>query len=313
MANEKMSAEEIDDFLADIMNDKGSGSGNRLNKLSMTVPTNKGTVMFVPIAAASDGKFYKKIEDVIEIKQYTDLNDKVDECWHRLLPKSCYKNLSDEASKVYDEIVRRFDMLYDSGAFGFNLERSALVRRRTYTMFYGYVLSHVNEQGQPVKDSAGKPALLYYSTYKAMNSLASAIDAKKLTSNGSVAWVPRYFNKLPKGHQGAIVIKCEGGKGGYTITTSFASNNEDNPYLVPADLDLTESFEKCQDFLDDFMGWQGDKDKGYYNHDLWEEMYYYLGTFLTEDGSAVKPEFIKEPPAEDEDEEEQKPAPDPLG
>lgn len=308
-----MTESEIDDFLDGIVNDKTSNNSSKANKLAMTARSNKGTVLFVPIASAS-GKWYTKVYPVREINQFTRLNEKIGEgdCWHRILPKECYKNLSAEDEALYDHVVERFEKLYDSGAWGYDLDRAGVARVRAYVFFYGYVLSHVNEQGQPQSDNVGKPALLYYSTGKVIDALADAIEAKKLASQGNVAWIPRYFNKAAKGHTGALSIKCSGGKGGYNFSISFQSNNEDNPYLVPNDLDLTDAFDKCQDPLNDFLGWQGDAESGYFNHDLFEEMKEYVDGYFLEGTDNIDPKFIQEAPAEESEQKEQPAQADPL-
>lgn len=303
----KMTDQEVDDFLDGLLADQ-SKPKSRLNKLTMTSAANKGTVMFVIMPEGKSGKFYGRLENVREVYQFTELNEKVeDSCWHKILPKDAYVNLSEEDSLLYDQCVTMFDKLYNSGAWGPENERFKVGRYRTYGFFYGYILRHIDEKGNPVKDKQGnltadKPTFLMYPTNKVIDALGTAITAKKLASNGGIAWLPRYLSRAAVGRTGAITIKTSGGKGGYNITLSFESNSEDNPYLVPADLDLTKSMELCQDYIKDYLGWQSDDENGYFNRDLFLEIREFLTFYFEEDGKTVKKEFLKnEQPSEDGD------------
>lgn len=310
----KMTDQEVDDFLTDLLNDQ-SKPKNRLNKLTMTSNANKGTVMFVIIPEGSTGKFYGKLESVREVNQFTELNEKIDgDCWHKILPKSAYKNLSEEDSMLYDQCVTLFDKLYESGAWGYDLERAGVARYRTYGLFYGYILRHINEKGNPVRDgqnnlTSDHVSLMMYPTNKVIDALGAAITAKKLASGGSTTWLPRYLSRATVGRTGAVTIKTSGGKGGYDVSITFEANSEDNPYVVPADLDLTDSFEKCQDFVKDFLGWQGDDDNGYFNRPLFLEIREYLTGYFLEDGKTINPEYLKGVEEQNSDEQEES---DPL-
>lgn len=315
MANAvKMNDQEIDDFLSGLLNDQ-SKPKNRLNKLTMTANANKGTVMFVIIPEGSTGKFYGKIENVREVNQFTELNEKIEgDCWHKILPKELYKNLSEEDSMLYDQCVTLFDKLYNSGAWGYDVDRAGVARYRTYGLFYGYILRHIDEKGSPVKDNQGnlttdKATFMMYPTNKVIDALGAAITAKKLASNGT-AWLPRYLSRATTGRTGAITIKTSGGKGGYNIAVTFESNSEDNPYMIPADLDLTDAFEKCQDYVNDFLGWQGDAENGYFNRKLFLEIREYLTGYFLEDGKTINPEYL--PKDGSEQPAEQKAESDPL-
>lgn len=306
--NGKMSDQDLEDFLGEITSDK-SQPRVRLNKLTMTARTNKGTVMFVPIQEAKNKRYYYKIPYVREVKMPTELNDRVDEAYHKILPKEFYKFEDASQEKLYDEVSDYFDRLYDSGVWQDGLERSAnYARIRTYVLFFGYVLSHTDEVKKPLTDNINKPALLIYPTNKVIDALGAAIDQKKQASNGNVAFVNRYFNASPIGRVGALVITTSGGQGGYNIQLSFESNSEDNPYLIPKDLDLTESMKLCQDYLDSFLGWQGDEESGYFNKALFLEMREWLAGYFDESGN-IDPQYLVP-----ESEEENKPneSADPL-
>lgn len=287
-----MTDDELDDFLGDLLESKSKPRA-RLNKLTMTSRANKGTVMFVPIPAGIDGKFYRKIDRVREVNQFTDLNEKVEgDCWHKILPKECYANLTPEHEMLYDQVVAMFDKLYDSGAWGDGQERAGVARYRTYNILYGYVLAHTTEEGKPVENSVGHPACLMWPTNRMLDGLFTAIEGKKLASKGNVSWLNRYFSRATTGRVGALVVKTEGGQGGYKLAVSFESNSEDNPYLVPADLDLEDAFKMCQDPLDDYLGWQGDAENGYFREDLFLEMREYLTGYFLEDGKTINPEYL---------------------
>lgn len=295
--NVKMNDQEIDDFLSELLNDQ-SKPKNRLNKLTMTANANKGTVMFVIIPEGSTGKFYGKVENVREVNQFTTLNDKIDgDCWHKILPKECYINLSPEDEMLYDQCVTLYDKLYNSGAWGYDVDRAGVARYRTYGFMYGYILKHIDEKGNPVKDQQGnltsdKATFMMYPTNKVIDALGTAITAKKLASNGSAAWLPRYLSRATTGRTGAITIKTSGGKGGYNISLTFESNSEDNPYLVPADLDLSSSFENCQDYIKDYLGWQDDEDNGHFKRELFMEIREYLTGYFLKDETTINPKYL---------------------
>ena len=296
--NGKMSEEELDDFLGDLLSDK-SKPRNQLKKLTMTARTNKGTVMFVPVPEQKSGKFYKKIERVREVNQFTDLNDKIEgDCWHKILPKELYVNMTPEHSMLYDQCVKMFDQLYESGAWGFDRDRATVARYRTYSLFYGYILAHTDESGKPLADNVGKAAFLMYPTNRTIDSLVAAIEAKKLAAQGNISWLSRYFSRATTGRTGALTVKTSGGQGGYQIQVTFEANSEDNPYLVPADLDLTDAFELCQDSISDYLGWQGDEEQGYFREDLFLEIREYLTGYYISDG-VINPEYL--PKEGDED------------
>lgn len=290
--NTRLSDEELEELLGEINSDR-SKPKTRLLKLTMTSNSNKGTVLFVPVPDAKTGKFYLKVTGVREVNQFTRLNDKIEgDCWHKILPKSYYEGITPEQSMLYDQCVKMFDELYESGAWGSDVDRSAVARYRTYSFFYGYILNHVDENNKVISDNVNKTAILMYPTNKAIDGLADTITTKKLAAQGSISFLGRYFSRATVGRTGAISIKISGGKGGYNVAVSLEGNSEDNPYLVPNDLDLSGSFELCQDAIADYLGWQcRDAEETYFREDLFLEMREYFSGYYLENGK-INPEYL---------------------
>lgn len=253
---------DIDSWLDQLESDRPKKKGEGLKKILMNTKGNKGTILFIPFKNAKDSNYYVKLPQVREFRYYEESSDV--EVWHKILPKEYYGNLTEVQSALYDEVIGLFDGLVNDEVVDYNV-----ARWRSYTLFYGYVISHTNEEKKPVDDNIGQCALIEFPSIKVIGTLADAVQAK-VQALKSRDWVPLILNNNPKDRNGIISITISGGQGGYDFSIALEIQSQ-FAKIIPDDLDLTDKMNLFSDAIGDFLGWQKGSN-GYFNEEMFSQM-----------------------------------------
>lgn len=269
-----MSENFIDDFLSGLENDKQQpkSSGVRIQKLLMSARDNQGTLVFAPFMSQDTKKFYEVLVGVREFNNHCSLyREGKDSVWLRILPKSAYGELTTEESALYDEVSGLFDQLDAEMGDGYNNKYQSL-RYRTYSLFSGILINHVNTAKIQQKDNIGKACLFIFPSRNPVNELASSMQAK-INAAGSKEWIPLIFSPTDKGREGVLTINFSHpeGKIGYDTQVSLEFNTTFQKY-VDKDAGFPEEQVKLLGHpIDSFLGWQTGDGK-VFNTRLFTEM-----------------------------------------
>lgn len=264
----------IDDFLSGLEEDKQKPrvKGDRIQKVLMSSLVNQGTVVFAPWINHDDNKFYKVMTGVREYKTNLSLyRDGKDSVWVRILPKEFYGDLTDAQLELYSEVTGLFDQL-DSD-MGETASKSQKLRYRSYSLFDGVLINHVNTKKEQLDENIGKAVLLMFPSRGPVNELATAIQAKINSTKGSREWIPAIFSKDDKGREGCMSINFEHPEGviGYKTQVTFEFNTSYSKYVDPVEGFPEEVTNLLGDPIGSFLGWENGEE-GYFSTKLFNEM-----------------------------------------
>jgi hypothetical protein len=280
----------IDDFLSGLENDKQKPreSGNRIQKILMSVKDNQGTVVFAPFMNKDDHKFYKVMTGVREFNAPCSLyRNGEDSVWMRILPKDMYGELNAAQSQFYDEVAGLFDQL-DADLGDWN-DKYTKLRYRTYSLFHGVLINHVNSQKTKLTDNINKAVLLIFPSRGPVNELATAIQSKINATNGSKEWIPAIFSNTDKGREGCMSINFEHPEGviGYKTQVSFEFNSSFSKMVDPEAGFPEEVVSLMGDPIGNFISWENGEN-GYFNDKLFIELKEILSVELKTANKAPK-------------------------
>lgn len=244
----------VDDFLAGLEADKpAERTSNSINKVRMEVLSNQGTIIFAPFSFKSSKKFYELVPKVKEVRVKSHLyKDGAEEVWCRILPKEMYGELTPEQSKLYDEVNALYEALYDK------TDDYYIIRVRSYSIFQGIVLNHINTENKQVDSSIGKACLISFPSREPINALITATNAKINECGGSSDWIPLLFTDNLKGREGVMNIsfKKNPTKAGYNSSVAFGFNASFNKLITDETLHEEETVKLVEDGLYSFLAWQ---------------------------------------------------------
>jgi len=264
----------IDDFLSGLEEDKQKPrtKGDRIQKVLMSSQANQGTVVFAPWINKDDNKFYKVLTGVREYKTTLSLyREGKDAVWVRILPKDFYGELTAAQEELYAEVTGLFDQL-DSD-LGDTASKGQKLRYRSYSLFDGVLINHVNLKREAINDNVGKAVLLMFPSRGPVNELATAIQAKINSTKGSREWIPAIFSKDDKGREGVMSINFEHPEGviGYKTQVSFEFNTSYSKYVDPVEGFPEEVTKLLGDPIGSFLGWERG-DEGNFSAKLFNEL-----------------------------------------
>lgn len=247
----------IEDFLEGLDKDgqrprKSSG----IEKILMNSRDNQGTVVFAPFLDTNTKKFYVPVNDVRELRttisRYRDGNDEV---WMKILPKEFYGNLTESQSKLYDEVLGLFDQY--NADLGDISNKWSKIRRRSYSLFQGVLINHLNSQGAQQRDRIGKPVLLVFPSRQPINELAVAIKNKIAGMNNSKEWIPAVFSPTSSGREGVVTISfTKPDSPGYDCSVGFEFNSSYAKIIDTEKGFPEEVTNEFGDVVSEFLGWQ---------------------------------------------------------
>ena len=247
----------IDDFLAGLEQDKQTPRQSEgVEKILMSSRDNQGTIVFAPFMDTKTKKFYQLINGCKEYRTtLSSFRDGADEVWVKILPKDLYGNLTESQSKLYDEVSGLFDQVDEE--LGDVANKWNMLRYRSYSLFQGVVINHINSEGVKNVDRIGKAALLIFPSRQPINELATSIKNKVAAMNNSKEWIPAIFSPTDKGRDGVITISfVKPDSPGYDCSVGFEFNSS-----YAKVIDSTKGFpeevtSKFGDLIEEFLGWQ---------------------------------------------------------
>lgn len=260
----------IDDFLNGLEQDKRAPRQNTgLQRIRMDAPMNQGTIVFAPFMYGSTGKFYQFVEGVKEYRSFSSsFKEGKEEAWVKILPKSYYGELTDEESKLYDQVNSLFDEVYDvEGDFH-------KIRIRTYTLLQGYVINHVDRDKNAVTDNIGKAGILIFPSRTPVDALISAINSKITELNGDKSWIPLVFGQTKNGREGVITLSFEKNpvKAGYLTQLGFGFNTSFSKIIGPDTISDDEVAKMTDNGYKELLTWMNGDNGKLFNSAVFNEL-----------------------------------------
>lgn len=262
---------EIDEFLAKLDSDRtpvrDGNNSERIQKLTMSTRDNQGTISILVFQDKKTGGFYLKVPNVWEVYTYAKKMD--DFKWCRVLEKNFYGTLTEEDSKLYDEVLGFVNSLDATGKCGYDGDN--VLRRRQYSLFYGVPIVKSGANEEKDKKTLNKPTLLIFPSASTVDALADGIKTKVTAMKGNKNWIPDVFNNKPTGRKALLSISFKKGNIGYDSGVSFEFNTEYGNVVDPTFALSEEQLNMFSDMLGDFLGWNRGKNNEYFDRE------YFLG------------------------------------
>jgi hypothetical protein len=266
----------IEQFLAGIQKDtivEKKDYSDRITKVFMNYVDNQGTVVMVPFMSKTYKNFYhilggERGKKVIEWNGHTTKLGEKNTAWYSFLPKDAYGDLTKEESDLYDEIAGLFKSISDKDEASWRK-----LRFRTYTFFYGFIISHRNNSNLDLMDNVDKPCLLIFPSKSPVDALNTAISQKTQVMKGSHTWLGAIFDPSSTNRKGVVSITFKKSEGpGYAANIAFEINSD---FTLAVDSDKVFKEDQVALFNDpvyDFLGWQAGSDGKKFNSDVLTEL-----------------------------------------
>jgi hypothetical protein len=263
----------IEDLLEQLEQDESKNDGkdfHNIVKIQMAYPDNHGMIMIAPFQGTVEGKksFYTLVPGVCEFKcRIPSVDNGNSDTWIRIMPKEFYGTLTEDEEKLYDTVKNLYDQVRDKHTEG---DAWKVVRIRSYSLFYGKLLKHVNKEQKEITDNYGKDVLIIFPSRNVVNELGKAIKAKTNALNGNRAWVSDVFDATNSKRAGVLVVSFDRPESGaYNASVSFEFNSNYSKVVEPHYDEEEPSL--FQDPVADFLGRFNGKDGHKFNADLFKE------------------------------------------
>lgn len=268
----------IDEFLEGLEKDKTQPRAERenfLQRLLMSSRDSQGTIIFAPFMDTKTKKFYVPVNGVREYRTtLSKFHNGEDEVWIKILQKEFYEDLTEEQSKLYDEVAGLFDQLSEELADSPNSWN--VIRYRNYSLFQGVVINQIDTKGNKKAEMVGKPVLLVFPSKQPINELAEAIKNKIAGMGGSKEWIPAIFAPEAKGRDGVLTISfIKPDKPGYDCSVGFEFNSSYAKIIDPSVGFPEEVVKEFGDMVFSFIGWQNGPN-GRFNEENFKEIKLHL-------------------------------------
>jgi hypothetical protein len=283
---------DVDSFLEGLSNDKTPERVfDRITKILMNTRDNQGTIVMLPFINTFNSNFYVKVAGVKEFYGYTSLIDN-GEGWYKILPREFYGELTQKQEELYNEILGYYDSLFDADVFSYDK-----IRHRNYSLMYGKLISHTKTDKTPVTDNVGKACLFIFPSLSPIDALGVAVSQKVIARNNKKDWIPKILSVTGSGRNGAVAITFSKSTSyGYDTSIGFEFNTEDDQIVDPKEVFGEELTKYFKDSLQDFLGWQYDRENNtYFNDTLFTEL---RDCLLFEVKEMAKAEQNAQPPLE---------------
>jgi len=287
---------DLDAFIAGVAKDctKEKSTGDRIKKVLMNLKNNQGTVTILPFISKKVGNIYLKLTGVREVFGATSVIDAPDGAWYKILPKKMYGELTEKQSELYDEVAGLYQEVIGYDYFSYDT-----LRQRTYSLFTGICLSHVNTDNIKLTDNLNEPCLFVFPSNSPIDALNTAISNKsQVLKDRMITWIQGIITPSNTGRKGALVVTFKKSDSpGYTSSVSFETNNLDEGIVVvdPKQEFTDEVVSKFDDPLRTFLGWNYDYDnESYFNETVFIELRDVLKLYLKEILSSDEPQETQE-------------------
>lgn len=307
-----MSFNKVDDFLEKLAaqapkaKEEFKPKNRTLEKVYLNYPGNFGRYQILPMDSVVTDFPYQTLFNTREINiprknLAADGSENVYNAWIKLLPANAYimkdatgrqvssltaadEQLLGQAHLLFDQLCDELDMRNNR-----NEEVTSLVRRRNYTVFFGYCLNKWNTDSRTA-DRQNFSALFVSTAKGFVSSVQDNIQERTLMNNGDSSWLPLVYNRQLTGRDGFMVFSVAPNKlqAGYLVTANHEigrAKNLENVVISEEDAQL------MVDPVETFLGWQARRDddaapgtKRLFNPALTQEAI----TFMSEQLAAVR-------------------------
>lgn len=245
-----------------------------LEKISLNYMGNYGRYQIFPLNDPVIDYPFIQLFDTKEIcipRKVTgpDGTETVINSWIRLLPAEAYKmkdmtgrivsSLTKEEEDLLEGARKLFNELYFDGIDARNNQDIAkdLMRRRNYTIFYGYCLNkwELNNSRNPDRSNFSG---LFVTTAKGFCEAVNAnITEKTLLEGGDASFVEKIYNNKTSDREGFLLFTIDRSKtsAGYVVTANHQAGNKMSVTIPDDDMEL---FRKS--LVETFLGWQANKE-----------------------------------------------------
>lgn len=307
-----MSFNKVDDFLEKLAaqapkaKEEFKQKNRTLEKVYLNYPGNFGRYQILPMDSVVTDFPYQTLFNTREINiprknLAADGTENIYNAWIKLLPASAYimkdatgrqvssltaadEQLLGQAHLLFDQLCDELDMRNNRSE-----EVTNLVRRRNYTVFFGYCLNKWNTDSR-TPDRQNFSALFVSTAKGFVSSVQDNIQERTLMNNGDSSWLPLVYNRQLSGRDGFLVFSVAPNKlqAGYLVTANHEIGRAKNLETVVIS---EEDAQLMVDPIETFLGWQARRDdeaapgtKRLFNPALTQEAI----TFMSEQLAAIR-------------------------
>lgn len=307
-----MSFNKVDDFLEKLAaqapkaKEEFKQKNRTLEKVYLNYPGNFGRYQILPMDSVVTDFPYQTLFNTREINLprknlAADGTENIYNAWIKLLPASAYimkdatgrqvssltaadEQLLGQAHILFDQLCDELDMRNNRSE-----EVTNLVRRRNYTVFFGYCLNKWNTDSR-TPDRQNFSALFVSTAKGFVSSVQDNIQERTLMNNGDSSWLPLVYNRQLSGRDGFLVFSVAPNKlqAGYLVTANHEIGRAKNLETVVIS---EEDAQLMVDPIETFLGWQARRDdeaapgtKRLFNPALTQEAI----TFMSEQLAAIR-------------------------
>ena len=254
-------------------------SDTKIEKVYLSFPDWQGKYQILPMIDAESGQPFVFLQKVREIKlpwalEQQDGTMKEFTSWVKILPAEAYTMLSADGQVVSsltaadEELLRQaqstFDMLYDELG-GNSKDRNpetnktiSYMRRRNYSLFYGYCMNHWATQDHRTPRHQNFSALFICSAKGFSETIRDSISDACIQFGDLENWGHQIYNRNLTGRNGFLLFSVSlgtGGQIGYSLSAQHViGNNSVATVTIPED-----EAELMKKPIEGFLGWQADK------------------------------------------------------
>lgn len=276
-----MSFNKVDDFLEKLAaqapkaKEEFKPKNRVLEKVYLNYPGNFGRYQILPMDNVVTDFPFQTLFNTREVNiprknLAADGSENIYNAWIKLLPKNAYvmkdatgrlvsslsaadEQLLGQAHMLFDQLCDELDMRNNRAP-----EVTNLVRKRNYTVFFGYCLNKWgNDSRSPERQNF---SALFVSTAKGfITSVQDNITERTLMNGGDSSWVPLVYNRQLSGRDGFLMFSVSQNKlqAGYVVTASHEIGRSKNLEGVNIS---EEDAELMVDPVETFLGWQANRD-----------------------------------------------------
>lgn len=307
-----MSFNTADDFLAKLAmqapkaKEEFKPKNRVLEKIYLNYPGNFGRYQIFPMDSIVTDFPFQTLFDTREINiprknLAADGTVNVYNAWIKLLPKSAYimkdatgrqvsslsaadELLLGQAHMVFDQLCNELDMRNNRAP-----EVTNLVRKRNYTVFFGYCLNKWGEGNSRTPERQNFCGLFVCTAKGFITSVEENITERTLMNGGDSSWIPSVYNRQLSGRDGFLMFSIQQNKmqAGYSVTASHEFGRAKN---LEGIVISEEDAELMVDPVETFLGWQANRDdsapgtRRLFNATITQEAI----TFMTEQLAAIR-------------------------
>ena len=244
-----------------------------IEKVYLNAPVNFGRYQIFPMDSLVQDYPFVQLFDTreISIPRKNITNDGVESVynsWVKLLPASAYvmrdmtgrlvssltasdQEILNEARLMHDQLWQELDPTNNRN----KKEITSLIRKKNYTLFFGYCLNFW-PQGESRTPSRQNFSALFVCTAKSFTTAISEdIDEKKVINAGDVSFINSIYGRQLSNRDGFLMFSIGPNKmqAGYSVSVSHEYNRSKSleSYAIPED-----DAELMQDPVETFLGFQ---------------------------------------------------------